>query len=658
MPDIIQKNFSNAAKKDIQYLGKDFATLKAALINYSKTYFPKTYKDYSDASPGMLYMEQAAYVGDVLSYYMDYQFKEGIFPYTQELQNVIPLAKYLGYKPYTSKAATTTLSVYQLVPATTDTNGNYVPDTTYCLNIREYMEVKNSSNVNYVTLHSLDFSVNSGLSPRVDTVYSRDSYGVPTFFLLQKNITAISGQIVTGYFTVNNASQFYKLTLPENNVIQVLNVTDSDNNRWYEADYLAQDLIFTETDNTYVNDGQYYVYQTQVPKLIKSLKTSKKFTVNIDSNYSTYLEFGSGTDVFSDEVIFPTSTLVGVGLNSIKKLGLSLDSSTFLKLGGYGQAPSNTVLTVTYIVGGGLEANCPVGDISTVSSVNFANNISALNSQQKSLFQTVQNSLQVTNIDPATGGDGPETIEQIKQNALLNFANQDRAVTEDDYIARVYSMPPRFGSITKVCVKSDSQLNVNNIATGFVDYNNVATLTQQAQNSYHRKINYDSSNPFGLNLYVLSYDQNGNLTTLNAPTIQNLRTYLSKYRMLNDGINIIDGYIINIGVNFQILTYSTYNKQDVLNNCISSVQDFFNIDKWYFNMPINIGQLQLAIAQVEGVQSVTKLSLTNLTINDGNYSPYEYNLDQATLNNIVYPSLDPSIFEVKYSDTDIVGSCI
>jgi len=281
-----------------------------------------------------------------------------------------------------------------------------------------------------------------------------------------------------------------------------------------------------------------------------------------------------------------------------------------------------------------------------------------LNSQQQSLFQTVQNSLQVTNIDPATGGDGPETIDQIKQNALLNFANQDRAVTEDDYISRVYSMPPRFGSITKVCVKSDSQLNVNNITNGFIDYNNVATLTQQAQNNYYRKINYDSSNPFGLNLYVLSYDQNGNLTQLNAPTIQNLRTYLSKYRMLNDGINIIDGYIINIGINFQILTYSTYNKQDVLNNCISNVKDFFNIDKWYFNMPINIGQLQLAIAQVEGVQSVTKLNLTNLTINDGNYSPYEYNLDQATMNNIIYPSLDPSIFEIKYPSTDIVGSCL
>lgn len=657
MADIVQKNFSNAAKKDVQYLNKDFGTLKNALINYSKTYFPKTYKDFSDASPGMMYIEQAAYVGDVLSYYTDYQFKESLLPYAQELTSVIALAKFLGYTPYTTKAASTTLNVFQLVPAIRDTTGNYVPDTTYCLNIREYMEVKNSSNISYITIESLDFSVNTGLSPRTDTIYSRDGYGIPTFFLLQKSIKAISGTIVTKNFVINGATPFYQLALSENNVIQVLNVVDSDNNKWYEVNYLAQDLVFTEDDNTYVNDGNYYIYQTQVPKLIKSLKTSKKFTVNVNSSYSTYLEFGPGVDSYSNEVIYPTADLVGIGLQNIQKLGLSLDSSTFLNLGGYGQAPSNTVLTVTYIVGGGLSSNCPVGDITTISSVNFSNNISALNPSQQGLFQTVQNSLKVSNIEPATGGDGQETLEQIRQNALANFVNQDRAVTEDDYISRVYSMPARFGSITKVCVKSDSQLNIQNISNGFVDYNNIATLTQKANGNYYRKINYDSSNPFGLNLYVLGYDSNKNLSTINAAAIQNLREYLGKYKMLNDGINIIDGYTINISVNFQILTYSNYNKQDVLNNCISNVKDFFNIDKWYFNMPINLGQLQLAIAQVEGVQSVTKLQLKNLTINDGNYSPYEYNLDEATVNNIVYPSLDPSVFEVKYPDNDIVGSC-
>lgn len=656
MPDTIQKNFSNSAKKDVQYLNRDFGSLKNALIDYAKVYFPKTYKDFSDASPGMMFIEMAAYVGDVLSYYTDYQFKESLLPYAEDRTNVVALAKFLGYTPSVSKAAKAKLDIYQLVPSIKDSTGNYVPDTTYCLNVREYMEVKNSSNISYITTEAVDFSVSGALSPREDVIYSRDTYGIPQFFLLKKSVDVISGKITTRNFVINSPTSFYNLNLPENNVLDILSVTDSDNNKWYKVDYLAQDLVFTEVDNTYTNDGEYYHYQTEVPKLIKSIKTNKKFTVNVTANNSTYLQFGPGSDSISDEVIYPNAELIGVGLSNISKLGLSLDSSTFLKLSNYGQAPANTVLTVNYIVGGGIDSNCPVGDITTVSSVLFSNNLSSFSPSQLSLFQTVKNSIKVTNPEPAVGGAGEESVEQIRQNALVNFTSQNRTVTEDDYISRIYSMSPRFGSISKVTVKSDLSLNVRTVSNGFIDYNEVATLTQNAKDNYHRKINYDTSHPFGVNLYVLSYDKNKNLTPLNEVTIQNLRTYLQKYKILNDGMNIIDGYIVNIGVDFKIMVYSNYNKQDVLNSCITKVQDFFNIDKWYFDMPINLGQLQLAIAQVDGVQSVTKLSIKNLSDNDGNYSPYEYNIDEATRDNIIYPSLDPSIFEVKYPNDDIRGS--
>ena len=658
MADTVQKNFSNIARKDIQYLNKDFGSLRNALIEYAKTYFPKTYKDFNAASPGMMFIEQAAYVGDVLSYCIDYQFKESLLPYAEELGNVMALAKFLGYKPSVTKPAKATLDVYHIVPAIQDSTGNYVPDTTYCLNLREYMQVKNSGGINYITTESLDFSVNTALSPRTDTVYARDAYSIPTFFLLKKSITVIAGELVTKSYTIGTASQYYTITLPENNVIQILNIVDSNNNRWYEVDYLAQDVVFTEVDNTVVNDGQYYIYQTQVPKLIKSLKTSKKFVVGVKSDYSTYIEFGAGTDSNSDEVIYPTADLVGVGLQNLSKLGISFDSSTFLKLSGYGQAPANTTLTVTYIIGGGINSNCPSGDINTISSVNLSNNITALNPAQRTLLNTVQQSLQVTNPEAAVGGSGAESIDQIRQNAMANFSAQNRLVTEDDYIAGIYSMPSRFGAVSKVCVKSDSNINIQDVTDGFIDYSGSAALISKAKDNYFRKINYDPSNQFGLNLYVLSYDNNKNLTQLNPAIVNNLREYLGKYKMLNDGINIIDGYIINIGVDFKILTYSNYNKQEVLNNCITKVQEFFNIDKWYFNMPINIGQLELAIAQVDGVQSVISLNIKNLTINAGVYSPHEYNIQEATVNNIIYPSLDCSVFEVKYPDMDIRGACV
>lgn len=652
------KNFSNVNQRDIQYLNRDFGTLKGQLLNYAQTYFPKTYKDFSDASPGTMYIEMAAYVGDVLSYYTDYQFKESLMPYAQERQNVISLAKFLGYKPSVSKAAKTTLDIYQLVPATQDATGNYVPDTTYCLNLREYMEVKNSSGISYITTNSVDFSVNTALNPRIDSIYSRDSYGVPLFFLLQKSVDAISGTVISRDFPVGTPVPFYQLALPETNILNILNVTDSDNNKWYAVDYLAQDLVFNNVDNTITNDGTYYIYQSLVPKLIKSLRTNKKFTVNVTADNGTYLEFGPNVDSVSDEFIYPSANLLGVGLSNLSNLGVSLDSSTFLQSNTYGQSPANTVLSVTYIAGGGLASNCPVGDITNISSVQFSNNLTSLNPTQLSLFQTVKNSLRVSNPAPATGGADQESIEQIRQNALMNFTSQNRTVTIDDYIVRVYSMSPIYGSVAKVTVKSDANMTVHDISNGFVDYTNVATLTQNAKNNYYRRASIDNNNPFGINMYLLGYDQNKNLSPLNAATTENLRTYLSTYKMLNDGINIIDGYIVNIGVNFQILTYSNYNKQDVLNNCINAVQEFFNIDKWYFDMPINIGQLQLTIAQIEGVQAVTQLEIKNLTIHDGNYSPYEYDITSATVNNIIYPSLDPSIFEVKYPNEDIKGSAI
>jgi hypothetical protein len=658
MANTTSKNFSNINQRDIQYLNRDFGTLKNQLLNYAQTYFPKTYKDFSDASPGTMFIEMAAYVGDVLSYYTDYQFKESLMPYAQERQNVIALARFLGYKPSVSKAAKAKLDIYQLVPAIQDSLGNYVPDVTYCLSIREYMEVKNSSGVSYITTSPVDFSVNTVLNSRDDSIYSTDSFGIPNFFLLHKTVDVIAGTVVTRQFQIGTATQFYQLQLPEINVLDILSVTDSDNNNWYKVDYLAQDLVFTSVDNTSINSDRNFIYQTQVPKLIKSLRTSKKFTVNVSADNFTYLEFGPNVDSVYDELIYPNANLLGIGLNNLGNLGISLDSSTFLKSSTYGQAPNNTILTVKYIVGGGINSNCPSGDITSIASVQLLNNLSTLNPIQLDLIQTVKNSLRVSNSEPATGGADQESVEQIRQNALVNFVSQNRTVTEDDYMVRVYSMPPIYGSISKVAVKSESNLTIKDISSGFIDFNNNATLTSSSLNNYYRRISYDKNNQFGINLYLLGYDQNKNLTKLNEATIQNLRTYLSSYKMLNDGINLIDGYIINIGVDFQILTYSNYNKQDVLNECLAVVKDFFNVDNWYFDMPINLGQLQLAIAQVSGVQSVIYLNLKNLTINDGNYSPYEYNIDTATANNIIYPSLDPSIFEVKYPDNDIKGSIV
>jgi len=660
MADIIQKSF-NSSRREIKYLNRDFSSFKTSLIEYSKTYFPRTYKDFSDASPGMMFIEMASYIGDVLSYYTDYQFKESLMPYAEERKNVLALANYLGYKTKPTKSSTTNIDLYQLIPSIKDSNNNYIPDNNYALKIREYMEVSNESGVSFITTDPVDFSLDSKFSPREVTVYSRDNYGIPQFFLLKKSTKVIAGKITTSSFTVGASVPFYKISLSENNVIDIIDVKDSDNNKWYEVDYLAQDLIFTETENTSFTNNTYVQYSSEVPKLIKSFKTSRKFVVNVTANNTTYLEFGAGTDATSDEVIYPNSELVGIGLKNISNLNLNYDTSKLLNSETFGQSPSNTVLTVQYLVGGGLTSNSPSDTIKNISSVTYLNDVSGLNPSQNSLLTTVKNSFRISNPDPAVGGQNEESVEEIRQNALANFGSQNRTVTVDDYISRIYSIPPRFGSIAKVMVIPNSDLSISTNQTllnGFVNNENQTTLINNSLENNFRKVNFDVSNPFSLNLYVLSYNSNKNLTQTNDALVYNIRHYLQKYKIISDSINIIDGYIINIGVDFKILVYNNFNKKEVLDQCLQKAKDFFNVDKWYFNQPININQLELELAKVEGVQSISEVVFKNLNQNDGNYSPHEYNLSEATHNKIIYPSLDPSVFEVKFPDNDIRGAVI
>ena len=660
MADIIQKSFNNS-RREIKYLNRDFSSFKTSLIEYSKTYFPRTYKDFSDASPGMMFIEMASYIGDVLSYYTDYQFKESLMPYAEERKNVLALANYLGYKTKPTKSSTTNIDLYQLIPSTKDSNNNYIPDNNYALKIREYMEVSNESGVSFITIDPVDFSLDSKFSPREVTVYSRDNYGIPQFFLLKKSVKVIAGKITTSSFTVGLSVPFYKISLSENNVIDIIDVKDSDNNKWYEVDYLAQDLIFTETENTSFTNNTYVQYSSEVPKLIKSFKTSRKFVVNVTANNTTYLEFGAGTDATSDEVIYPNSELVGIGLKNISNLNLNYDTSKLLNSETFGQSPSNTVLTVQYLIGGGLTSNSPSDTIKNISSVTFLNDISGLTPSQNSLLTTVKNSFRISNPNPAVGGQNEESVEEIRQNALANFGSQNRTVTVDDYISRIYSIPPRFGSIAKVMVIPNSDLSISTNQTllnGFVNNENQTTLINNSLENNFRKVNFDVSNPFSLNLYVLSYNSNKNLTQTNEALVYNIRHYLQKYKIISDSINIIDGYIINIGVDFKILVYNNFNKKEVLDQCLQKAKDFFNVDKWYFNQPININQFELELAKIEGVQSVAEVTFKNLNQNDGDYSPHEYNLSEATHNKIIYPSLDPSVFEVKFPDNDIRGAVI
>lgn len=654
-----QKSFAPNSK-EIRYLNRDFSQLRESLINFAKTYYPTTYKDFSAAAPGMMFIEQAAYVGDVLSYYTDYAFKESIMTSATERRNIINLARFLGYKVKPSRAANGVVNLFQLCPSATDGSGNYYPDSNYMLMVKENTQFSNTAGSYYILSQGVDFSMSSSLSPRSASVYSRNTDGTPEFFLLQKQGAVTSGQILTKEVVVGTPSSFFQIDLDETNVLEVIDVTDSDNNKWYEVDYLAQELVPIAIPNDAEFEGSLNQYKDSVPYILKYLKTSRRFTTLVNENNITTLQFGAGTNGVDDEIVTFDSTLIGVGLNNASNVNIPLDPSNFLKNENYGIAPFNTTLTVRYLVGGGLQSNCQSNDIRNVVSAEFDNPSEGLLPEQVDLLNTVKNSLQVSNPSPCIGGKDSETDEEIKMNAMANFAAQSRTVTQNDYLVRVYSLPSKHGSVAKAQVISDTSLEVgiNKILVGTVDQNNVASVVNNSDNNYFRRIAYDVSNPFAINVYLLSYDADKKLTPPNDALVTNLITYLKQSRMITDGINVIDGYVINIGVDFTVTVYKGFNKKDVLLNCIQTVQDFFNIDNWNFSQPINLSQLQLEIAKVDGVQSVVDITITNKTALDGNYSSVEYDIASATKNGIIYPSVDPSIFEVKYPDSDIKGSVL
>jgi hypothetical protein len=641
---------TRTGRRNIQYLNRDFGQLRQALIDMSKVYYPNTYKDFSPASPGMMFMEQTAMVGDVMSYYIDYQYNESELVNAQERKNLINAAKSRGYKVKVTTPSVTNLDVYQLVPAIMNSDGTMSPDLSFAQVIKPGMSTTSDSGVGFLTDEPVDFTVDTQNDPLTVSVYQRDASGNPEFYVLKKTVSASSGTIVTTQFTVGSPVPFYQIQLSEDNVIGILDIYDSDGNRWYETDYMAQDLVPIDVTNIYQNDTSLATYRDTTPMLMKFLRTSRRFTSNVDENDITTLEFGSGTNIQDDELIIPSINTIAQ-VSSLSGTDVSIDPSNFLSSKIYGQAPANTTLTIRYIVGGGVASNVNANSITSVQTAEFFGDITELSPLEQNLTNMVRSSIRVNNPKAAVGGRDTETNDEIRNNSMANFGAQNRLVTQQDYQVRAYGMPAKYGSIAKVYAVTDSQLD--SIIVQAASNDNQVASSQSPQNV--NTVTPSQNNPFAINLYVLCYDGKHNLIPTNPAIQQNLVSYLNQYRMLTDSIRIIDGYIINIGVNFSIITYKNYNKRDVLANCIATVQNYFSIDNMQFCEPISISNLRLQLGNIDGVQSVSSLNISNLTARDGDYSPNAYDINAATRNDIVYPSVDPSIFEVKYPSSDIIG---
>jgi len=617
-----------AVRRNIQYLNKDFTELRASLINYARTYFPTTYNDFSPSSPGMMFMEMAAYVGDVMSFYLDNQIQETYLQYARQTNNLYELAYMFGYKPNVTQVATVNVEFYQQVPAAGSVGSQY-PDFSYALYIPNNTIVTStaSGSVSFLIEDPVDFSVSSSGDPTEVTVYQVTGGNDIQYFLLRKTRKAISAAINTTTFSFGLPQQFSTVEINSSNIIGILDIVDSDGNIWYEVDYLAQDTIYDSIKNTNVNDPNLSQYEGDTPFLLQLKQIQRRFTTRFIDSTTLQLQFGAGTSSDTDEEILPNPDNVGLGLPFEQdKLTTAFAPSNFVFTKTYGIAPSNTTLTVRYLTGGGVSANVPANTITTISrgNVQFLNN-NLDGSDANYIFGT----LAVNNLAAADGGGDGDTTEEIRQNASANFATQLRNVTQDDYLVRALSLPARYGVISKAYIEPTKAQSVASGAAASI-----------------------------LDLYILSFDNSSKLRTASLALKQNLSTYLSQYRMVNDSINIKDAFIVNIGINFDIIVLPNYNSNEVLTRCILTLQDFFAIKNWQINEPIILRDLYVLLDNIDGVQTVKTITISNKVGTALGYSQFAYDIPGATINNVVYPSLDPMIFEVKYPNTDIQGRVV
>ena len=610
-------------KKNISYLNKDFNQFRTSLIDYAKTYFPTVYNDFTPSSPGMMFMEMSAYIGDVLSFYLDNQIQENFLQYARQQNNLYSLAYMLGYSPKVTSVSTVDIEVFQQVPAIGSS-----PDYNYAINIKENTSIKSSTGgVNFLIQDPIDFSFSSSSDPTVSTLYS---VGSNTFYLLKKTRKAISATIKSQNFTFTTPERFSTITINDGNIIGILDIIDSDGNTWYEVPYLAQEMIYDTIKNTNQNNPNLYTDNGEVPYLLQLKKVQRRFTSQFLNSGSLQIQFGAGTNTANtDEEIIPNPNNVGLGLPyKQSKLNTAFSPTNFLFTDTYGIAPNNTTLTVRYLTGGGLQSNIPSNTLNSFTSK--ATDIVLNNAQlDPTLAQYVIDSVTLNNPVAASGGGGGDTNDDIRLKALNTFTTQQRTVTADDYMVRALSLPSNYGNISKIHIESEK---LSNLLPG--------------------------ETPSILNMFILAYDVNKKLTYASNALKQNLKTYLSQYRVINDSIKIKDAFIINIGVDFEITVLPQYNSNLVIANCISSLKDYFNIDKWEINEPILLKDLYILLDKIDGVQTVKNITIANKSGAMMGYSVYSYDIKGATINNVIYPSLDPMIFEVKFPDSDIRGRAV
>ena len=588
----------------INYTSRDFASIRRDLENYAKRYYPDTYKDFNKASFGSLMLDTVSYVGDILSFYLDYQTNESFLDSAVEYNNVARLARQLGYKLKTSPSAFGRLTLFIEVPASSTGLG---PDDALIPILEAGSTFSSDGGGFYTLLNDVDFSEEGNQI----VVGSADvATGNPTTYVIRATGMAVSGRGTTQDFTLGDFQRFRRLQLSVGNISEIISVVDTEGNEYFEVDHLSQNIIYKAIRNTTTT-------RTTVPNILKAVPVARRFTVE-SINGQTHLQFGYGSDtnLLTNPVVDPTDVVLELNGRDYTT-DIDFDPTKLIDTDKFGIGPSNTTLTVEYRFNTTADVNASVDTITTVSSpvLKFRNRGALSVSARNNVIR----SLEVTNEEQFVGSVSLPSSEEIRQRAFSYFATQNRAVTAQDYQALSYGMPAKFGMIKRVAVYRDPAEFKRNI-----------------------------------NLYVISESNTGKLTTANTTLKNNLKNWILQYKMISDTVDILDAEIVNFGVDYEVMIDINANRFSVINKCTERLATLLST-KNDIGEYISITDIYKELQRVQGVVDVTSVEVGLKS--GGIYSESNYDFDAALSADSRRVLAQPNvIFELKYPNLDIRGS--
>ena len=591
-------------KKLIKYTSRDFDSIKSDLVDHAKRYYPNSYNDFREGSFGSLMFDSVAYVGDVLSFYLDYQVNESFLDTSIEYDNIRRHAKRYGYNFYGRPSAYGIATFYVLIPASSSGLG---PDSKYLLTIKTGTKINSSTGTTFMLTEDVNFA-----DPKNEVVVARvdENTGRPTYYAVRATGQVKSGTLYRTNVSIGSFQRFRRVRIGPSSVNEIISVYDAEGHRYYQVDYLSQNTVFVEVVNKdAASDG--------VRSLMKPFVVPRRFVIEQDST-GTYMVFGHGSDDEADtqiNVADPSSVALKLtGRNYINDN--AFDPTKLLDTNKLGVAPQDTTLTIVYGANNADDVNVPTNSPNSLKDLIYEYpDASELNAAQSSF---VLNSLEVTNDQSIIGNTPTPTPDEIRVRSYGAYAAQNRTVTREDYESYVYLMPPKFGSIKRAGV-----------------------------------INDPSSSNRKLSLYLISEDNSGNLELSNSTLKQNVKTWLNRNKMLNDSIDIYDPYIINVGFTFFVSVESTYDKQVVLNDCFNTLNNMFG-DKMYIGEPLYVANIYKELNKLEGVIDVQNV-IFNIK-NAANYASSPVSIEELMSNDGTFLKTPKNaILEIKFPNLDIKG---